>query len=439
MKRRPVLLLVILVSATVISAVLWRRNAVESPKQAVTFATQAALPPNLQPALIEENKQTRPMTTRDLHDIAAKTRADLKNRPRDPELHLQMAVALSLSRHFDEAAAELENAARLAPRDARVQGSAGDFYLRFGDAQAALPHLQKAREAAPKDLDIVINLAKAHWARSEMDQTLSLLETASRLAGKSAALHEKLAGACTELPVRPNAVSEWREVLKLQPDNPLALQQLAFYDLDGGNPASAKAMLQKALSLEKQQAGLYSLMGTVYVSSAPTPANLNQAEAYLNQALELGNGSDSVTHYYLGKVFQRRGDLPKAAQQMETALAINPGYREAHYDLAQIYAAQKRVGDAARQRNAFQRIYQAQNRRNLVSRRCQTAPNDASLQLSLAQLFLEDKNPVAALPHLQKALELRPGWRTLQNQIIALHRAMGRPRRAIEIENSRRP
>ncbi len=446
MQHRNLILLAVLLVAGACAGVLWRRNALlleemrnaaEADARIAANAPTNALPPGVRPALIEEHDKTRAMTQRDLQQIAQKTRAELVARPRDPDLHLQMAVAHSLARRFDDAADEVEKAALLAPQNAGVRGTAGMFYMRFGDMRAALPHLQKARELAPSDMDAVINLAKAHWERGEMDATLSLLQTASRLAGKSVALHEKLAGACTEFPLRPNAVAEWRKVLAAQPNHALALQQLAYYELDGGNLGPAKTMLQKAMRLEPNQFGLYSLMGTLYSSSEPTPENLKQAEIYLNKALELAPTPDSATHYNLGKVSQRRGDLQKAAQQMEQAVAIDPLHRQAHYDLAQIYSALKRPDDATRHRQRFQKIYEGQNRRNLVSRKCQTSPNDPQLQRELAQLFLEDKNPVKALPHLQKALELRPGWREMRSQITTLHRALGRPRRALAMDNRR--
>ncbi len=423
------------------SVVLWRRNATElavlqnqaAPSLTVS-PTLPSLPPGAELALIEEKNQTRPMTTRDLQGIEAKNLAALKKNPLDPELHLQAAVTLSLKQQFDAAADQLETAARLAPRNAKVRGAAGNFYERFGDMQAALPHLKAAFLLTPQDLDLVFNLAKAYSARGEQEKTLILVEKAEKIAGNSAEAQEKVAGACTELSLRPNIVKAWRKVLKLQPNNALAMQQLAYYELDGGNLAAAKAMLEKALTIEKQQPGLYALLGTLYVSSAPTSDNLKRAETNLRKALELGN-ANSATYYYLGKVFQRRNDLTQAAQHMEKAISLDPNYREAHYDLAQIYKAQKRPDEAKKQRETFQKIFQAQNQRNLVVRRCQTSPDNADLQRDLAKLLVNQGDLVSALPHLQKALELRPTWKEVREKLAMLHRAMGRPRMAEKIES----
>ena len=102
-------------------------------------------------------------------------------------------------------------------------------------------------------------------------------------------------------------------------------------------------------------------------------------------------------------------------------LNINPNYREAHYDLAQVYAAMKRTTDAQTQRQIFSKIFQDQNNLNLISRQSQTSPNNADLHYELAKLQLKANNTAAALPHLQKALELRPHWNEIRQKIVKIH------------------
>ena len=62
---------------------------------------------------------------------------------------------------YDDAERELLDVLRRAPKDPRASFTLGDLYLTKGDAQRALPFLEAARAAYPKEFDTRFALGRA--------------------------------------------------------------------------------------------------------------------------------------------------------------------------------------------------------------------------------------------------------------------------------------
>jgi Flp pilus assembly protein TadD len=132
--------------------------------------------------------------------------------PADPEAAVKLAAAMrTLGRH-DEAAAGVE--ALLAARPDHVEGllELARIHIARGQGFYAVAPARKAAAAAPKD-----------W------RPLSLLGVA----------YEQVSRA-------DDARAVWREALKLSPDNPAVLNNLALSLAAGGQPAEAETLLRRA-------------------------------------------------------------------------------------------------------------------------------------------------------------------------------------------------
>ena len=66
---------------------------------------------------------------------------------------------------------------------------------------------------------------------------------------------------------------------------------------------------------------------------------LDEAEIYLKRARDLfpEYGGDDSPYWYLGQIYQKRGDSAKAAEALARFVDINENHYEAHVGLADIY------------------------------------------------------------------------------------------------------
>jgi tetratricopeptide (TPR) repeat protein len=81
------------------------------------------------------------------------------------------------------------------------------------------------------------------------------------------------------------------------------------------------------------------------------------------------------------------GDSPAAAAQYREAIAIDPGFATARYNLAVILEAQKKLPEAAEQ----------------LSEAVRHDPGYYAAHLKLGEILIAERKPAEALPHLRQA------------------------------------
>jgi Flp pilus assembly protein TadD len=163
------------------------------------------------------------------------------------------------------------------------------------------------------------------------------------------------------------APEEYREVLKIDPRNALALRGLGYSYL---------------LKRDFEQAG-----------------------RYFQQAAE-ANSNDPRVHYYAALLMSRArilGDvkkIPIMTKELETAIALDPNYADAYSLLSFAYAY---AGDSAKG---------LQTMRKALS----LNPGNETYIFNLAQMFLNNRNP-------DEAISIFEGLRTARNRAIATRSA----------------
>jgi tetratricopeptide (TPR) repeat protein len=165
----------------------------------------------------------------------------------------------------------------------------------------------------------------------------------------------------------PGARTALEEALRLSPDNPKALEALGrmqlldFSDPDGalasyqravavapndadahyglgqqlhyqGDMEAARAEFREALRLRPGWSRASAWLGTTELEalSADVPAAIRHLEA-----AAAADGHYAFARYELGRAYGRAGRWTDAAASLRQAVALNPGYREAHYALGQ--------------------------------------------------------------------------------------------------------
>lgn len=128
----------------------------------------------------------------------------------------------------------------------------------------------------------------------------------------------------------------YQKFLESQPDNIIALANLGVAQFRQGKLTAAQLALEKAVKVDPQDAFSLTTLGAVMIEQS----RIEDAIAYLERA-NTSVPDDPITLNYLGVASSQIGEFGKAEKSLRRAVTVNPGYAEAHFNLAVIYATAK--------------------------------------------------------------------------------------------------
>ena len=162
----------------------------------------------------------------------------------------------------------------------------GETYRRKGDANSAVQALQKARETMPASVTVLSTLA-------------IVLDEASR---------------------KPEAKQVYEATLKIEPNNPVVLNNLAFLLAEtGGDLDDALTKAQRAKQMLPALHEISDTLGWMYLKK-----NLPDSAIEIFKDLVSKEPNHSTYHFHLGMAYSQKGDKTKALGQLREALKYNP-------------------------------------------------------------------------------------------------------------------
>ena len=166
----------------------------------------------------------------------------------------------------------------------------GEAYRRKGDANAAIQALQKARETLPDNILVLYTLGL-------------VLDGAQR---------------------KPEAKQFYEATLKLQPDNAVVLNNLAFLLAEtGGDLNDALTKAQHAKQVNPSLNEISDTLGWIYLKKGLAD---NAIDVFKDLVSKEPN--HATYRYHLGMAYSQKGDKSKALEQLKEALKYNPNKDE---------------------------------------------------------------------------------------------------------------
>jgi tetratricopeptide (TPR) repeat protein len=132
------------------------------------------------------------------------------------------------------------------------------------------------------------------------------------------------------------AEEKYKQVLRMDEENPVSLANLAAIQLELQKLDEAEANLKKAVANNPEDPYALSLMGMLRFQQG----KYDEALDALSRAAEL-DPKNAETQNYLGITLSQKGQREAAETALRKAVTINPNYAGAHHNLAVIYATQK--------------------------------------------------------------------------------------------------
>jgi predicted O-linked N-acetylglucosamine transferase (SPINDLY family) len=194
------------------------------------------------------------------------------------------------------------------------------------------------------------------------------------------ALDHHRAGRLTE------ASALYREILQARPDHADILYLLGVIAHQTGQPAQAVELMRRALAIVPDQPKCYDILGRALMALGMA----EEAEASLRRAIVLDSSPDCCNN--LGAFLKEQGRLDDAIAAYQQALARDPRYAAAHYNLGNAYRAK---GEMAPAEESFRRALDSD-------------PEHARALAALGQVLQTLSRSEDAVPFLERAIVLMP-------------------------------
>jgi tetratricopeptide (TPR) repeat protein len=220
---------------------------------------------------------------------------ELAKDPSRNELRMALGNVAVRAGNFDLAIGEFQKVLATLPANSKGRGQVflkiGETYRRKGDPQGCVDALNKAKQILPDNSVVVSSLALC-------------LEGVNR---------------------KPEAIQTYQQAIKLDPNNAIALNNLAFLMSEtGGDLNEALTYAQRAKQIMPNMNEISDTLGWIYLKK-----NLSDNAVDIFQDLVSKAPKNSTFRYHLGMALSQKGDKPRAIKELQQALRSNPTKDEA--------------------------------------------------------------------------------------------------------------
>ena len=232
--------------------------------------------------------------------------------PDAPEPHGDLGLLLTRGQQYEAAVSELGRAVQLDSNSAEYALGLGEALLRWRHDTVALQYLLAIRTRFGKLPLYEFELGLAHFYLTQFPQALDEFENVAQEQPKSSQIQYLLGGTYQALGELDKAEDCYRKAIALQPS------EATYYLV------------------------LASLVRKIH------PAELTEPVRLAEKGLTLSPDNEDLK-LVLASCYQLQGKLPEAQTMLESVLASDPNFREAHVALAKVYFRQNRMEDAEKQ------------------------------------------------------------------------------------------
>jgi len=217
-----------------------------------------------------------------------------------------------------------EQLARVPP-ETNLYDLLGQVELRNQDAGKAQDAFQKAVDLDKHNVHAVLLLGETEAARGAVDQAIANYQRGIQDNPREVTLYVSLAGLLERRGDWQHAEELYQKALQVQPDYPLAANNLAYLMLNhGGNINVAVTLAQTGRRGLPNVPGSADTLGWAYYYQGAYDSAVNTLQEAVKQDPKNPN-----FHYHLGMAYEKTNNYAMAKKQLEYTLQISPNYPQA--------------------------------------------------------------------------------------------------------------
>jgi len=231
------------------------------------------------------------------------------------------AAYLTKLQRYPEALELANKAEKQFPTLALGNALTGGVYLAEKKFGQALERFQRAYKIQPNDplLFVIVDLMKT---QNQQADALAFLETALKKAPNNQEIHFKLAETYQQINDTAKAEKHYQAILAAQPDNVLALNNLAWLYAQQNNP-KALELAKKAFDKAPKSAAIIDTYGYVLVKQGKPAEGL----VMLEKAAALAPKANDI-QFHLAEAYAANGNKRKAIDILETITKAEQDFPE---------------------------------------------------------------------------------------------------------------
>jgi len=219
-------------------------------------------------------------------DAIEKVRAASEKEPQRMDLKLFVANLEVRDGHFDDAIRIYQTLLDRQPKSSVLLRALAETQRRKGDLNGAIDNFRRCSQEAPNDTTCLMLLGLLMEGTGKRDQAKPIYE----------------------------------QILKIRPDDALALNNLAYAKAeDGVDLDQALTMAQRAVQKAPGNPQIADTLGWIYIKKS-----LTDDAVRVFRDLVVKEPNNYQFHYHYGMALLQKGDKPSARRELETALKDNP-------------------------------------------------------------------------------------------------------------------
>ncbi|MBP9664260.1 MAG: tetratricopeptide repeat protein [Pyrinomonadaceae bacterium] len=305
------------------------------------------------------------------------------------------AFVYNEQKNYDAAAAELEKGLAIAPKDLQVLKDLAGTHINRKAYTQALDVLNRAARIAPQDADVNFDIARVYYERGDFGNQRTAAETAlakgTRFPGEAYFL---LGDACRKQNNTPCAIDAYQKSANAKPDNLQTYRTLAEIFQDEYRFPDAINILKQGLKAFPANGYLYTDLGRYY-SFDDRPNDAIQAAKSGIHLLP----KQSAAYTNLCRAYNETKAYDLAVKECNTALLLKPGDGETYFYLGNANVGQGRTVEA-------NKLY-AQAVKGL-EKLTATSPNLSENWYLLGNAYFADRQTDKAIEAYTRCLSISP-------------------------------
>jgi superkiller protein 3 len=273
--------------------------------------------------------------------------AAIQREPQESSLHFWLGRCFYELRDFNRSISSLERALALEPDRSDYHDWLGKAYGRKAEETSRFSPFSSISLAhkTHREFETAVRLDENNL-QAQRDLIRYLVTAPGIVGGSEGAAEQRIHALAALNPVEATlaqgdlfasrkkfdaADGEYRKVLDLKPDRIGVYFEIAEYYRDRGNADRMSEAIEAGAPLAPSDRRLDYYRGIALVLGKQEPA---EAERDLRHYLDTVPDNDSVpshstAHEWLGKLYEREGQLDKAAQEYQAALILDPRNKQA--------------------------------------------------------------------------------------------------------------
>ena len=243
---------------------------------------------------------------------------------KDPRALMGLTETFTVQGQYDKAMKLLKDEVAKAPDRVDYIVAIGNIAVRAQKYPEAIENYKKALDKFPRSADVWIRLGETQRRTGDIVSATASFNTAKDLAPNNVVPFIELALMAESAGQKDKAKPLYEQILKIQPDHPIALNNLAYMLAESGADLDqALTMAQRAKQQLPQDSNVADTLGWIYIKK-----NLSDPAISIFRELVRLEPDRSTFHYHLAMALAQKGDRPAAKKELESALRKQPAKDE---------------------------------------------------------------------------------------------------------------